>query len=103
MPAANNRLIRVVGVQVQAPSCEYPGEDIARCRDTLSRGAPDGNRERILHPVLPPLQVAKPKRYDAGSIIGRPIAPRERTINLGRLAYPRRQPGASPLCGVVGD
>ena len=50
MSAANDGLIGVVGVQVQAAPREDPGEDVARGGDALSRGASDGYREGMLHP-----------------------------------------------------
>src|SRR5947208_3110121 len=36
--AANNRLVRIIGVQVQPPPHEYPRQDIAGCGDSLVRG-----------------------------------------------------------------
>src|SRR6266536_2985315 len=54
MSAPDDRLIGVIGVQVQAAPRKNPGENVARSGDSLSRGAPDGYRKRMLHPS--PLQ-----------------------------------------------
>src|SRR5262249_33674410 len=49
MSAPDNGLICIVGVEVQAAPGKNTGEDIARSRDSLSRGAPDGYREGMFH------------------------------------------------------
>src|SRR5271165_6750674 len=50
MSAPNDRLIGIVGVEVQAAPRKDPGENITRSRDSLPRGAPNGYREGMLHP-----------------------------------------------------
>src|SRR5260370_25748723 len=50
MSAPNDRLIGIVGVEVQASPRKDPGEDIAGSGDSLPRGASNGYREGMLHP-----------------------------------------------------
>ena len=49
MSAPNDRLICIVGVQVQAAPTENLGEDVARRGDTLPCRASDPNGKGLLH------------------------------------------------------
>src|SRR6266498_1614093 len=64
MTAANDRLVRIIGVQMQPPAHEDARQDIAGCRDALTRCAADCNREIDFCHYQPPLALihfAKPK------------------------------------------
>src|SRR4030095_4208478 len=55
MAAANDRLVGVVGVQVQPPAHEYPRQDVAGRGDSLARRAADCDREIDFCHYEPPL------------------------------------------------
>ena len=49
--AANDRLVRIIGVQVQPPAHEYPRQDIAGCGDSLAGRTTDCNGKiNVGHP-----------------------------------------------------
>jgi hypothetical protein len=52
MPAPNDRLIRVVSVQVKTTPAENPGENVSRRGNTLPGGASNGDREGSIHDTL---------------------------------------------------
>ena len=52
MAAANNRLVGVVGIQVQTTAAEDLCEDVARGRHSLTSGASNSNGEGLLHSNL---------------------------------------------------
>ncbi len=49
MPTANDRLIRVIRIQMQPATAEYLRKNITRRRHTLPRRAPDPDTERLPH------------------------------------------------------
>src|SRR6266545_760876 len=53
--AANDRLVRIIGVQVQPSAHEDPRQDIPWRRDSLTRCAADCNREIDFCHYQPPL------------------------------------------------
>src|SRR5690349_11772079 len=52
MPAPNDGLIGVVGIQAEAPSAENLGENVARRSHTLARRAANGDRKGLFHGTL---------------------------------------------------
>ena len=55
VPASDDRLIRVVRVQMQAAPCQDASEDVAGCRDPLAGSPSDADGEvetTIAHGVL---------------------------------------------------
>ena len=52
MPAPNNGLIGVVGIQAEAPPAEDLGKNVARRSHTLASRASNGNRKGLFHGTL---------------------------------------------------
>src|ERR1700730_7088911 len=52
MTTTNNRLIGVIGVDVQTAASEDPGKDVTGSRHALARCSTNGDGERVLHAIL---------------------------------------------------
>ena len=57
---ANDGLIGVVGIEVQAAAAENLGEDVARCSDTLTGGAPNADGKCLPHSAISRLEPTDP-------------------------------------------
>jgi hypothetical protein len=65
MPAANDRLVRVVCVQVQPATAEDHCKDVARCGNTLPGGTTYTNGKGLTHKI--PFQLKQPELVSLNS------------------------------------